>query len=171
MKLLGVCLAYFLVLLDTTVLTIALPDLRASLGGSVAGQQWAVNAYTVAFAATLLTGGAVADRYGAARVFRAGVAAFGLLSLACAAAPALGVLVGARAALGVAGALCVGGSLGLLAELYPAPAARARATGVWAAATGTALAAGPLLGGLLVGLAGWGAVFLVDAPLAALRLL
>ncbi|MEU4573959.1 MFS transporter [Nonomuraea sp. NPDC023979] len=171
MKLLGVCLAYFLVLLDTTVLTIALPDLRASLGGSVAGQQWAVNAYTVAFAATLLTGGAVADRYGAARVFRAGVAAFGLLSLACAAAPALGVLVGARAALGVAGALCVGGSLGLLAELYPAPAARARATGVWAAATGTALAAGPLLGGLLVELAGWRAVFLVNAPLAALGLL
>ncbi|WP_156326158.1 MFS transporter, partial [Nonomuraea sp. SBT364] len=171
MKLIGVCLAYFLVLLDTTVLTIALPDLRASLGGPVAGMQWAVNAYTVAFAATLLTGGAVADRYGAARVFRAGVAAFGLISLACAAAPSLGVLVAARAALGVAGALCLGGSLGLIAELYPSPAARARATGVWAAATGSALAAGPLLGGLLVELAGWRAVFLVNAPLAALGLL
>ncbi|MEW1844128.1 MFS transporter [Nonomuraea angiospora] len=68
----GFSLAYFLVILDTTVLTIALPDLRASLGGSLAGQQWAVNAYTVAFAASLLVGGAVADRYGAARIFKAG---------------------------------------------------------------------------------------------------
>ncbi|MEV4168990.1 MFS transporter [Nonomuraea sp. NPDC049709] len=171
MKLAGFSLAYFLVLLDTTVLTIALPDLRASLGGSVAGQQWAVNAYTVAFAASLLTGGAVADRYGAARVFKAGVAAFGVLSLLSAAAPHLGVLVALRALLGVAGALCLGGSLGLIAELYPSPAARARATGVWASVTGTALAAGPLLGGLLVDLYGWRAVFLINPPIALVSLL
>ncbi|WP_181449191.1 MFS transporter [Nonomuraea aridisoli] len=170
MKLAGFSLAYFLVLLDTTVLTIALPDLRASLGGSVAGQQWAVNAYTVAFAACLLAGGAVADRYGAARVFRAGVAAFGALSLLSAAAPHLGALVVLRALLGVAGALCLGGSLGLLAELYPSPAARARATGAWAAITGVALAAGPLLGGLLVDLYGWRAVFLLNPPLALVSL-
>ncbi|MEV1179323.1 MFS transporter, partial [Nonomuraea sp. NPDC049784] len=150
----GFSLAYFLVILDTTVLTIALPDLRASLGGSLAGQQWAVNAYTVAFAASLLIGGAVADRYGAARIFKAGVAAFGVISLLSAAAPHLGVLIGLRALLGVAGALCTGGSLGLLAQLFPDPAARARATGLWAAITGSALAAGPLLGGLLVDLYG-----------------
>ncbi|TDD29613.1 MFS transporter [Nonomuraea terrae] len=171
MKLAGFSLAYFLVLLDTTVLTIALPDLRASLGGSVAGQQWAVNAYTVAFAACLLTGGAVADRYGAARVFRVGVAAFGVLSLLSAAAPHLGALVVLRALLGVAGSLCLGGSLGLLAELHPSPAARARATGAWAAITGVALAAGPLLGGLLVDLYGWRAVFLLNPPLALVSLL
>ncbi|MFI7613287.1 MFS transporter [Nonomuraea terrae] len=171
MKLAGFSLAYFLVLLDTTVLTIALPDLRASLGGSVAGQQWAVNAYTVAFAACLLTGGAVADRYGAARVFRVGVAAFGVLSVLSAAAPHLGALVVLRALLGVAGSLCLGGSLGLLAELHPSPAARARATGAWAAITGVALAAGPLLGGLLVGLYGWRAVFLLNPPLALVSLL
>ncbi|SDJ20470.1 MFS transporter, DHA2 family, methylenomycin A resistance protein [Nonomuraea maritima] len=171
MKLAGFSLAYFLVLLDTTVLTIALPDLRASLGGSVAGQQWAVNAYTVAFAASLLVGGAVADRHGAARVFRAGVAAFGVLSLLSAAAPDLGALVVLRALLGVAGALCLGGSLGLLGELYPSAAARARATGVWAAITGAALAAGPLVGGLLVDLYGWRAVFLLNPPLALVSLL
>lgn len=171
MKLAGFSLAYFLVLLDTTVLTIALPDLRASLGGSVTGQQWAVNAYTVAFAASLLVGGAVADRYGAARVFRVGVAAFGVLSLLSAAAPGLGALVVLRALLGVAGALCLGGSLGLLGELYPSAAERARATGVWAAITGAALAAGPLVGGLLVDLYGWRAVFLINPPLALISLL
>ncbi|MEV0229178.1 MFS transporter [Nonomuraea sp. NPDC050786] len=167
----GFSLAYFLVILDTTVLTIALPDLRADLGGSLAGQQWAVNAYTVAFAAALLTGGAVADRYGAARIFKAGVAAFGVISLLSAAAPHLGVLVALRALLGLAGALCTGGSLGLLPQLFPDPAARARATGLWAAITGTALAAGPLLGGLLVDLSGWRAVFLINPPIALISLL
>ncbi|MEU7746976.1 MFS transporter [Nonomuraea sp. NPDC049158] len=171
MKMFGFSLAYFLVILDTTVLTIALPDLRASLGGSLAGQQWVVNAYTVAFAASLLTGGAVADRYGAARIFKIGVAAFGVISLLSAAAPHLGALVAARALLGVAGALCTGGSLALLPELFPDPAARARATGLWAAITGTALAAGPLLGGLLVDLYGWRAVFLLNPPIALISLL
>ncbi|SDJ15012.1 MFS transporter [Nonomuraea jiangxiensis] len=171
MRMFGFSLAYFLVILDTTVLTIALPDLRASLGGSLAGQQWAVNAYTVAFAAALLAGGAVADRYGAARVFKLGVASFGVISLLSAAAPQLGVLIALRALLGVAGALCTGGSLGLLAELYPAPAGRARATGRWAAITGSALAAGPLLGGLLVDVSGWRAVFLINPPIALISLL
>ncbi|MEU4231439.1 MFS transporter [Nonomuraea sp. NPDC026600] len=171
MKMFGFSLAYFLVILDTTVLTIALPDLRASLGGSLAGQQWAVNAYTVAFAASLLTGGAVADRYGAARIFKIGVVAFGVISLLSAAAPHLGALIVLRALLGVAGALCTGGSLGLLPELFPDPATRARATGLWAAITGTALVAGPLLGGLLVDLYGWRAVFLLNPPLALISLL
>ncbi|MFF3664224.1 MFS transporter [Microtetraspora malaysiensis] len=168
---LSLALAYFLVLLDTTVLTIALPDIRATLGGSLAGQQWAVNGYTVAFAASLLVGGAVADRYGAARVFRVGVAAFGLLSALCAPAPALGALVALRALLGVAGALCLGGSLGLIAQLHPRPQERARAMGVWAAMTGSALALGPILGGLLVDVGGWRATFLINPPLAALGLL
>ncbi|MCC5581710.1 MFS transporter [Microtetraspora sp. AC03309] len=168
---LSLSLAYFLVLLDTTVLTIALPDVRATLSGSLAGQQWAVNAYTVAFAASLLVGGAVADRYGAARTFRLGVGAFGLISLACALSPTLEALVALRALLGVAGALCLGGSLGLIAQLYPDAAERARAMGVWAAATGSALAVGPLVGGLLVDLAGWRAIFLINPPLAALGLL
>ncbi|MFI6630080.1 MFS transporter [Nonomuraea fuscirosea] len=167
----GFSLAYFLVILDTTALTIALPDLRASLGGSLAGQQWAVNAYTVAFAACLLAGGAVADRYGAARIFKLGVTAFGVISLLSAAAPGLGPLIGLRALLGVAAALCTGGSLGLLAEMFPEPAARARATGLWAAITGTALAAGPLLGGILVDLYGWRAVFLLNPPIALISLL
>ncbi|WP_406313097.1 MFS transporter [Streptosporangium sp. NBC_01639] len=169
-RLVGISLAYFLVLLDTTVLTVALPDLRASLGGSFAGQQWAVNGYTVAFAASLLTGGAISDRYGAARVFRVGVAGFGIVSLICAFAPGLEILIVLRALLGLAGALCLGSSLGLIAQLNPDPARRARAMGTWAALTGTALAAGPLLGGLLVESYGWRAVFLINPPLALVSL-
>jgi DHA2 family methylenomycin A resistance protein-like MFS transporter len=170
-RLAGISLAYFLVLLDTTVLTVALPDLRASLGGTFAGQQWAVNGYTVAFAASLLTGGAVSDRYGAARVFRLGVTGFGMISLMCAFAPDLGLLIALRALLGLMGALCLGSSLGLIAQLYTGPAERARAMGVWAGLTGTALAAGPLLGGLLVESYGWRAIFLLNPPLAVLSLI
>jgi MFS transporter, DHA2 family, methylenomycin A resistance protein len=169
-RLLGISLAYFLVLLDTTVLTVALPDLRASTGGSLADQQWVVDAYTVTFAAFLLGGGAAADRLGALRVFRWGVAAFGLLSLVSAGAPTAGVLIALRALLGVAAAACLPGSLALITQLHPDPARRAKALGTWAATTGAALVAGPLVGGLLVDLGGWRAVFLVNVPLAALSL-
>jgi DHA2 family methylenomycin A resistance protein-like MFS transporter len=169
-RLLGISLAYFIVLLDTTVLTVALPDLRASTGGTLAEQQWVVDAYTVTFAAFLLGGGAAADRLGASRVFRWGVAAFGVLSLVSAAAPTAGVLIGLRALLGVAAAACLPSSLALITQLYPDPARRARALGTWAATTGAALVAGPLAGGLLVELGGWRAVFLVNVPLAALSL-
>jgi MFS transporter, DHA2 family, methylenomycin A resistance protein len=166
----GISLAYFIVLLDTTVLTVALPDLRASTGGSVADQQWVVDAYTVTFAAFLLGGGAAADRLGALRVFRWGVAAFGLLSLVSAGAPTVVVLIGLRALLGVAAAACLPSSLALITQLHPDPARRAKALGAWAATTGAALVAGPLAGGILVDLGGWRAVFLVNVPLAALSL-
>jgi MFS transporter, DHA2 family, methylenomycin A resistance protein len=170
LRLLGISLAYFLVLLDTTVLTVALPDLRASTGGSLADQQWVVDAYTVTFAAFLLGGGAAADRLGALRVFRWGVSAFGLLSLISAGAPTAFVLIGLRALLGVAAAACLPSSLALINQLHPDPVRRAKALGTWAATTGTALVAGPLVGGLLVDVGGWRAVFLVNVPLAALSL-
>lgn len=169
--LLGISLGYFMVLLDLTVLSVAEPDLAASLGASTSGLQWATTAYTVFFAALLLSAGAVADRHGAHRVFRAGTAAFGLVSLACAAAPGLGTLVAARALLGVAAAAVVPASMALIARLYPDPAERTRAVAAWAAISGAAVAAGPIAGGLLVELAGWRAIFVVNAPLAVLVLL
>lgn len=166
----GIALGYFMVLLDMTVLSVAEPDLAASLHTSVAGLQWATTAYTVVFGALLLSGGAVADRYGAHRVFRAAVAVFGLGSLLSALAPTLGVLIALRVVLGAAGAACVPASMAMIARLYPVPAERTRAVAVWAAVSGAAVAAGPVIGGVLVDVAGWRAIFLLNVPIALLVL-
>ncbi|WP_433201164.1 MFS transporter [Nocardia sp. CA-107356] len=164
--LLGISLGYFMVLLDMTVLSVAEPDLAASLHTSVAGLQWATTGYTVAFAALLLSAGAVADRYGAHRVFRFGTAAFGVVSLLSAFAPSLWILVALRALLGAAAAACVPASMAMISQLYPDPARRARAISTWAAISGAAVAAGPIAGGALVGLAGWRSIFVVNVPIA-----
>ncbi|MFB9412729.1 MFS transporter [Dactylosporangium matsuzakiense] len=167
----GISLGYFMVLLDMTVLAVAEPDLAASLHASTAGLQWATTAYTIVFAALLLSAGAATDRYGAARLFRAGVAAFTAASLLSALAPALWVLVALRSVMGAAAAACVPASLALLTRLYPSPAARARAIATWAATSGAAVAAGPVAGGALVGAAGWRAVFLINVPIGLLVIL
>ncbi|GIH15354.1 MFS transporter [Rugosimonospora africana] len=170
LALLGVSLGYFMVLLDMTVLSVAEPDLARSLGSSLSGLQWAVTGYTAVFGALLLSAGAVADRYGAHRVFRLGIGAFGLGSLLCALAPDIATLVVLRGLLGVAAAASVPASLALIAALYPEPAARARAVATWAAVSGAALAAGPIAGGVLVDVAGWRAIFLINVPLAGVTL-
>jgi DHA2 family methylenomycin A resistance protein-like MFS transporter len=157
-----------MVLLDMTVLSVAEPDLAASLHTSIAGLQWATTGYTVVFGALLLSGGAVADRYGAHRVFRVGVAVFGLGSLLSSLVPTLGLLVALRAVLGAAGAACVPASMAMIARLYPDPVERTRAVAAWAAISGAAVAAGPVVGGVLVDLAGWRAIFLVNVPIAVL---
>jgi MFS transporter, DHA2 family, methylenomycin A resistance protein len=163
-------LGYFMVLLDTSVLAVAEPALAGALHADVADLQWATTGYTVVFAALLLSAGAVADRHGADRVFRAAVAVFGLGSLLCALAPTIGVLVALRALLGAAAAACVPASLALIAQLNPEPAARTRAVARWAAISGAAVAAGPVVGGALIGPAGWPAVFLLNVPIAVLVL-
>ncbi len=153
--LLGLSLGYFMVLFDTTALTVALPDLGRDLGGGVEGLAWAVDSYTLTFAGCLLAAGVAADRHGADRIFRLGLLAFGALSLACATAGSIALSVAGRALLGVAGALLLPASLALTARLNPEPARRATAITAWAAISGSALAAGPLLGGALVAALGW----------------
>ncbi|GAA4076518.1 MFS transporter [Nonomuraea soli] len=154
-----------MVLLDTTILGVALPDLRRDFGSGTAALGWVVNGYTVAFAAALIGGGAVADRFGPGRVFRYGTAAFAAVSGLCAAAPSLEVLVVSRAVLGLAGAVMVPASLAIISRLIPAGPERVRMLGVWAMTAGVSVAAGPLLGGGLVELAGWRATFLVNVPI------
>jgi DHA2 family methylenomycin A resistance protein-like MFS transporter len=171
--LLGLSLGYFMVLLDTTALTVALPSLARDLGAGVEGLAWITDAYTLTFAGGLLAGGVIADRRGADRTFMAGLAGFVVLSLACAAAPSAAWLVAARALLGVAGALLLPASLALVAATETDPTRRSRAIAAWAAISAAALAAGPVLGGVLVAAAGWRAIFVLNAPvgLAAALLL
>jgi DHA2 family methylenomycin A resistance protein-like MFS transporter len=168
----AICLAYFMVSLDATIVNVALPALRADLGTGVSALQWVVDGYTLMFAALLLSGGALADNLGARRVFRAGLWLFVAASTACGVAPSAAALVLARLAQGVGAALAVPASLALLRAGHPDPGLRARAVGAWGAIAGIAAASGPVLGGLLVAAASWRLVFFVNVPigLAALAL-
>ncbi|MCG6499788.1 MFS transporter [Kitasatospora sp. A2-31] len=168
--LLAVCSGYFMVILDVTIINVAVPAVGRDLGASLTGIQWITDGYTLAFAGLLLTGGALGDRLGNRRVFCWGVAVFTAASAACAAAQSTAFLVAARLVEGVGAALIVPGSLALLQQAYPAPDARSRAFGLWGAMAGIAASAGPLLGGLLVSTAGWRWVFLVNLPVGAVCL-
>jgi len=158
-------LGYGIVQLDLTIVNTALHAIGASLGGGVAELQWVVNAYTIAFAAFILTAGALGDRIGARRVFMAGFALFTAASLGCALAPNAAILIAARCVQGLAAAILVPNSLALLNHAYPDPKARGRAVAVWAAGASLALTAGPFVGGALITLIGWRSIFLVNLPI------
>src|ERR1700753_1483041 len=148
--LLATSLGFGVVQLDVSVVNVAIRPIGAELGGSIAGLQWVVNAYTVAFAALILSAGALGERMGARRVFLGGFVVFTLASAACGLAPGLGVLIAARAVQGTGAAGLVACSLTLLSHAYADSEARARAVGLWAAGASVALSAGPLIGGLLI---------------------
>src|SRR5580698_7676849 len=136
-----------------------------SLGGGVSELQWVVSAYTIAFAAFILTAGALGDRLGAKKIFMAGFAIFTAASLGCALAPTSDILIAARAAQGLGAAILVPNSLALLSHAYPGEQERGRAVGLWAAGASVALTAGPLVGGGLIALFGWRSIFLVNLPI------
>ncbi|MFE3190993.1 MFS transporter [Nocardia sp. NPDC059240] len=159
---------YFLVILDTTIVAIALDRMAVGLHTTVAGLEWVVDGYTVTLAALLMAGGGLADRFGARRSFQVGLAFFGVASLACAAAPTVAVLVAARILQGIGAALLIPASLALIRHTYPDPKDRARATGIWGAIGSTAASCGPVLGGVLSENIGWPAIFAVNVPICAL---
>ena len=169
--LIGLSLGYFMVLLDLTIVAVALPAIGRGLHTGLSGLQWVSSGYTLTFACLLLTAGWLADRVGGRRVFLCGLAAFGVLSGVSAAATSLSFLVVLRLALGAAGALLLPSSLAVITRACTDPAQRARAIGSWAAITGVALAAGPVAGGILTGTVGWRAIFLVNVPLALISLI
>jgi DHA2 family methylenomycin A resistance protein-like MFS transporter len=158
-------LGYGVVQLDVTIVNTALNSIGASLGGGVAELQWVVSAYTIAFAALILTAGALGDRVGAKRVFMTGFAIFTAASLACGLAPTALTLIVARAVQGLGAAILVPNSLALLSHAYPDDKARGRAVGIWAAGASLALTAGPLVGGSLIALIGWRFIFFVNLPI------
>ncbi|MGW2932286.1 MFS transporter [Streptomyces sp. NPDC001156] len=169
--LLAVCAGYFMVILDVTIINVAVPVVGRELSASLTGIQWITDGYTMVFAGLLMTGGALGDRLGNRRVFCSGVVVFTVASAACAFAPSASFLVGARLVEGLGAALIVPGSLALLQQAYPAAAARSRAFGLWGSMAGIAASAGPLLGGLLVSTVGWRWVFLINVPVGVACLL
>jgi DHA2 family methylenomycin A resistance protein-like MFS transporter len=158
-------IGYGVVQLDVTIVNTALNTIGKSLGGGVSQLQWVVSTYTIAFAALILTAGALGDRIGAKRVFMAGFAIFTSASLGCALAPTAMLLIAARAVQGVGAAILVPSSLALLNHVYPEEKERGRAVGIWAAGASLALTAGPLAGGALISLVGWRSIFLVNLPI------
>ncbi|MGD9735327.1 MAG: MFS transporter [Solirubrobacterales bacterium] len=170
---LGTCsIALLIVGLDATIVNVALPAIHDSLGSSVAGLQWIVDAYTLVLASLLMLAGSSADRLGRRRVFQTGLGLFSLGSLLCALAPSLELLVAFRVVQAVGGAMLTPVGMSIVRNVFEDPRERAQAIGVWGAMFGISMALGPVLGGFLVDAISWRAVFLVNLPvgLAAIAL-
>ncbi|MFC5473649.1 MFS transporter [Paraherbaspirillum soli] len=164
--------AFVIVQLDVTIVNVALPQMGADLGARVADLQWVVDAYTLGFAVFLLSAGALGDKFGSRRMFLAGFLFFAAASLACGFAPNAVFLNGARALQGLGAALLVPSSLAILNHACAHDKKLlARAIGLWTAAGGVSIAAGPVVGGLLLSVAGWRSIFLVNIPICALGFL
>ncbi len=158
------------VTIDSSVINVALPAIARDLGGGLSAQQWVSNAYLLSLGSLILVGGSLGDIYGERRVFEVGVAAFGVVSIACALAPTIGVLIAARALQGAAGALVTPSSLAIIVGAF-APKERGAAIGSWTAWGSIAAIIGPLAGGLIVDQVSWRWIFVVNVPLVAGTLL
>jgi MFS family permease len=172
LALLLVCAAQLMIVLDGTIVNVALPAIQDSLGFSQAGLSWVVNAYLLTFGGFLLLGGRAGDLFGRRRVFAFGLALFTLASLLCGLAGSQGLLVAARALQGVGGAIIAPAALSLIITSFKDPGERARAMGVWAFVVSGGASVGVLLGGVLTQTLSWSWIFLVNIPvgLAALAL-
>jgi EmrB/QacA subfamily drug resistance transporter len=164
------CIGFFMVLLDASIVTVALPTIQRDLHASLSELQWVVDAYTLPFAVLLLTAGTLGDRFGRKRLFLVGLGIFTIGSALCGLAPTFGLLVAGRVIQGVGGAALSPGSLSVLASAFPEPRERARVIGIWSGVSGIALAAGPLVGGLLIQISSWSAIFFINVPIGLVAL-
>ncbi len=165
--LLLICLAQFMVILDISIVNVALPSIRTGLHFSTTGLGWVINAYTITFGGFLLLGGRAADLLGRRRVFLTGTALFSIASILCAFASSRGLLIGARTLQGFGGAILSPASLSIITTSFREGRERNRALGVWGAMGGVGGASGVLLGGLLTQGFGWPAIFFINAPIGA----
>ncbi|MGW5304897.1 MFS transporter [Streptomyces griseoluteus] len=164
-----ICLAQLTVLLDNTVLNVAIPSLTHRLHAATSDIQWMINAYSLVQSGLLLTAGSAADRYGRKKMLIAGLAVFGLGSLAAGLSTTTGQLIAARAGMGIGGALLLTTTLAVAMQIF-APEEQPKAIGIWAAVNSLGFAAGPLIGGFVLDHFWWGAIFLINLPVAALGL-
>ena len=163
----AMCFALFMIMLDNTVVNVALPSIQRDLNVSISNLEWTVNAYTLTFAVLLVTGGRLGDIFGRRRMFLFGVAAFGASSLFIAFAQTDAWLIAGRAAQGVGAAFMMPATLSIIANAFP-PHERGKAIGTWAGASAIALAIGPVVGGFLVENVSWQSIFLINVPVAVL---
>ncbi|HEY7489453.1 MAG TPA: MFS transporter [Streptosporangiaceae bacterium] len=164
------CASIVVVVMDISIVNVALPTIRHDLHASISGLQWTIDAYTLVLASFLVLAGSTADRFGRRRVFQIGLAAFGLGSLLCGLAPSIGWLIAARALQAVGGTMLNPVAMAITANTFPDPAERARAIGVFGSMSGLALALGPILGGALVDGFGWRAIFWINVPIVAIAI-
>ncbi|KUO19693.1 MFS transporter [Streptomyces dysideae] len=164
-----ICLAQLTVLLDNTVLNVAIPSLTRELGAATSDIQWMINAYSLVQSGLLLTAGSAADRYGRKKMLITGLALFGVGSLAAGLADSTTQLIAARAGMGVGGALLMTTTLAVAMQIF-APEEQPKAIGIWAAVNALGFATGPLIGGFMLNHFWWGAIFLINLPVAALGL-
>jgi EmrB/QacA subfamily drug resistance transporter len=166
----AVAFGLFMIMLDNTIVNVALPSIQRSLHMSISSLEWIVTAYALTFAALLITGGKLGDLYGRKRMFIAGLVVFTLASLACGLAPSAGFLIGARAVQGVGAALMNPATLSIITATFP-PKERGQAIGIWAGVSALALAIGPLIGGLIVDNINWHWIFYVNVPVGVVGII
>ncbi|WP_405952986.1 MFS transporter [Streptomyces prunicolor] len=164
------CLSLLITALDTTAVNVALPAVGHDLHAPVSGLQWTVDGYTLAVAAFMMLAGSSADRIGRRRVFQAGLVLFTVGSLACSLAPSLGWLIAFRVTQGLGASMLNPVALSIITHAFPDPRERARAIGLWGTTVGLSLAAGPVVGGLLVASAGWRSIFWINIPIGVAAL-
>src|SRR5919206_2912121 len=165
----AVAFGLFMIMLDNTVVNVALASIQRDLGVGVAELEWVVNAYALTFAVLMLTGGKLADLLGRRRIFLVGLGIFTASSLACGLAGSAGLLIGARAVQGVGSALMMPATLSIIVATFP-PRQRGTAIGIWAGVSAMALAIGPLVGGVIAEHLHWSWIFFINVPVGVLAI-